>query len=190
MTGSLRPLVIMVLVITEVGLWQWRVILTGRGAKGLPTVLGIIGAILQITAIAQVVAYVQDPLTVAAYALGVGGGVLIGVTVGNRFTAEAVGVNVLTRQPELDSQLRARGWPVTSYEGRSENGVVHLLQIVVDPRARVALLADVTELAPQAFWTTENVQPGPGLGQPRLSGRPGRQVTPRRRLTAVTVGQH
>jgi uncharacterized protein YebE (UPF0316 family) len=187
MTGALRPLVIMVLVITEVGLWQWRVILTGRGAKGFPTVLGVVGAVLQITAIAQVVAYVRDPLTVAAYALGVGGGVLIGVIVGTRFTPEAVSVSVLTRQPRLDGQLQDRGWPVTSYEGHSATGTVHLLQIVVDPRSCGALLADVTELAPQAFWTTEKVQSGPSRPRPaeRFSTRP----TLHRRLTTVTVGQ-
>jgi uncharacterized protein YebE (UPF0316 family) len=191
MTGSARPLVIMVLVLTEVGLWQWRVILTGRGAKGLPTLLGIIGAVLQITAIAQVVAYVRDPLTVAAYALGVGGGVLIGVTVGNRFTAEAVRVNVVTRRPDLDGQLRARGWSVTSYEGHADAGTVHLLQTVVDARARGTLIADVTELAPQASWTTEKVQPGPGQAQLGgwLGGQLGGQATPRRALTAVSVGQ-
>ncbi len=69
MTGLVRPLLIMLLVLTEVGLWQWRVLLTGRGARALPAVLGMIGAVLQITAIAQVVAYVHDPLTVAV-ALG------------------------------------------------------------------------------------------------------------------------
>jgi uncharacterized protein YebE (UPF0316 family) len=166
---SVRPLVIMALVLTEVGLWQWRVILTGRGAKGLPSVLGSLGAVLQITAIAQVVTNVRDPLTVAAYAFGVGGGTLVGVIVATRFTTDAVGVNVLTSQSELDGQLRARGWPVTAYRGQTETGPVHLLKIVIDGRRRAALLGDVTQLAPFASWTTETLRPGPGRLQ--LAGR-------------------
>jgi|GEM_PF-2116240 uncharacterized protein YebE (UPF0316 family) len=169
MPDAARPLVILALVLTEVGLWQWRVLLTGRGARGVPALLGIVGAVLQITAIAQVVAYVRDPLTVAAYALGVGGGTLTGVIVAARFTTDAAGVDVLADDPRLERRLRARGWPVTSYQGRSGHGTVHLLRIVVDGRRRAALLDDVTRLAPRASWTVETVRPGPA--PPPLAGR-------------------
>jgi len=76
MSELLRRIVIMGLVFTEVSMWQWRVILTGRGRKGFPAVLGILGSLPQVTAIAQVVTNLEDPLTVGAYALGVGGGVM------------------------------------------------------------------------------------------------------------------
>ncbi|MBJ8348347.1 DUF5698 domain-containing protein [Antrihabitans sp. YC2-6] len=155
----LRPLVIMVLVLTEVALWQWRVILTSRGHKGVPATLGVLGSLLQVTAIAQVVTNLKDPLTVAAYAFGVGGGVLVGVFAGARFSTEAVEVKLVTTKPELGSALRLRGWPVIAYDGQGNSGAVQVLEIVVPGRRRAALLDDLEALAPGAFWTIEDLRP-------------------------------
>jgi hypothetical protein len=66
----LRPLLICGLVLTEVGLWQWRTVLALRGRRGAAPLLGAVGAVLQITAINQVVTAVADPLSVAGYAAG------------------------------------------------------------------------------------------------------------------------
>ncbi|MFN8193005.1 MAG: DUF5698 domain-containing protein [Nocardioidaceae bacterium] len=84
-TGTaLQALLTLALVLTEVALWQWRVLLTNKGARILPAVLGMAGAVLQVTAIAQVVTNTGDPVMVAAYAVGVGGGVFVGVVVAGR----------------------------------------------------------------------------------------------------------
>ena len=71
-----RPLMIAMLVLTEVGLWQWRMVIAARGSRSSAMLLGPLGAVLQITAISQVVTNVDDPLSVGAYAVGVGAGVL------------------------------------------------------------------------------------------------------------------
>jgi uncharacterized protein YebE (UPF0316 family) len=166
MPEVLRPVVIMALVLTEVSLWQWRVILTARGHKGLPAALGVLGSLLQVTAIAQVVTNLNDPLTVAAYAIGVGGGVLIGVLAGTRFSSEAVEVNVVTTETALGSQLRLRGWPVIAYDGQANTGAVQVLQIIVAGRRRTALVGDLEQLAPRAFWTIEDLRPSAEAGSP------------------------
>ena len=62
-----RPLLIAVLVLTEVGLWQWRMVLAARNQRPGAVLLGGLGAVLQITAITQVVTSVGDPLSVGAY---------------------------------------------------------------------------------------------------------------------------
>jgi uncharacterized protein YebE (UPF0316 family) len=155
------PLLIAGLVLTEVALWQWRIILTARGSRALPSVLGMLGAVLQITAVSQVVTNIHDPLTVAAYALGVGGGVLAGVVVGDRFTSDSLAVNVITTDVALDARLRGCGWPVTTQLGHSEAGAVRLLLIVVHGRQRSALVADLSRFAPDAFWTIEDLRTGP-----------------------------
>jgi hypothetical protein len=50
MYDVLRPLMIAVLVLTEVGLWQWRVLIAARGNRSGAVSLGAVGAVLQITA--------------------------------------------------------------------------------------------------------------------------------------------
>ena len=74
-----RPLMIIGLVVTEVGLWQWRMLIAARGRRAAATLLGALGATLQITAISQVVTNLDDPFSVAAYAGGVGLGVVLGL---------------------------------------------------------------------------------------------------------------
>jgi len=66
-----RPLLIAGLVVTEVAIWQWRMVIAHRGSRVSAMLLGIVGAVLQITAITQVVADVSDPAGVIAYAVGV-----------------------------------------------------------------------------------------------------------------------
>jgi hypothetical protein len=59
---ALRPLLIAGLVVTEVAIWQWRMIIAHRGSRVSAMLLGIVGAVLQITAITQVVADVSRDL--------------------------------------------------------------------------------------------------------------------------------
>ena len=54
-----RPLLIAGLVVTEVAIWQWRMVIAHRGSRVSAMLLGIIGAVLQITAITQVIADVS-----------------------------------------------------------------------------------------------------------------------------------
>src|SRR5664279_4568214 len=107
----LRPLLIAGLVIAEVGLWQWRMVITVRGNRASAMLLGALGAVLQITAISQVVTNLSDPLSVGAYAAGVGIGVLLGLLAGDRLTPGVVGVRIITTTPDVAGGLWARGWP-------------------------------------------------------------------------------
>ena len=61
----MESLVIMALVLIEVALWQWRVAITMRGRLLGGAVLGLIGAIVQVTAISRVVQDIGDVAKVA-----------------------------------------------------------------------------------------------------------------------------
>jgi uncharacterized protein YebE (UPF0316 family) len=153
-----RPLLIAGLVITEVGIWQWRMVIAHRGGRMRAMALGIIGAVLQITAITQVVAGVHDPLSIAAYAAGVGLGVLFGLIAGDRFTPGHIGVTIVTDRPELANALWGRGWPATAQPGHGECGPVTILYIAIDRREEPALHRDVQLVDPVAFWTAEDLR--------------------------------
>jgi len=155
---SLRPLLIAGLVVTEVGLWQWRMVITTRGNRASAMVLGAFGAALQITAISQVVTNLHDPLSVGAYAGGVGLGVLLGLVAGDRFTPGLVGVTIITTTYGVADELWARGWRVTVQTGHDENGPVTVLFVVISRRAEADLHRDVAQLAPEAFWSIEDLR--------------------------------
>ena len=116
-----RPLLIAGLVVTEVAIWQWRMVIAHRGSRVSAMLLGIVGAVLQITAITQVVADVSDPAGIIAYAVGVGFGVLLGLVAGERLTPGMIGVTIVTKVPHLTRSLWDRGWPVTAQSGRAVN---------------------------------------------------------------------
>ena len=144
-----RPLLIAGLVVTEVAIWQWRMVIAHRGSRVSAMLLGIIGAVLQITAITQVVADVSDPAGVIAYAVGVGFGVLLGLVAGERLTPGMIGVTIVTQAPHLARSLWDRGWPVTAQSGRAENGPVAILSVPVDRRDEARLHRDVQSIAPE-----------------------------------------
>ncbi len=84
MLTVVRALLIGMVVLFEAGLWQWRVALTGRGVKLAGAVLGTIGGGLQVTAISQVVTHLDEPITMLAYAIGVGAGIFAGCCLDER----------------------------------------------------------------------------------------------------------
>lgn len=153
-----RPLLIAGLVVTEVAIWQWRMVIAHRGSRVSAMLLGIIGAVLQITAITQVVADVSDPAGVIAYAVGVGFGVLLGLVAGERLTPGMIGVTIVTQAPHLARSLWDRGWPVTAQSGRAENGPVAILSVPVDRRDEARLHRDVQSIAPDAVCTARDLR--------------------------------
>jgi uncharacterized protein YebE (UPF0316 family) len=156
-----RALVIAGLVVTEVGLWQWRMVVAARGGRAAAMLLGTAGAVLQITAITQVVTHVQDPLSVSAYAGGVGLGILLGLVAGDRITPGSVGVTVITGVDSVAGELWSRGWPVTVSPGHGELGPVRVLYVIVSRRDEAQLHRDVVALDPSAFWSVEDVRSRP-----------------------------
>ena len=150
-----RPLLIAALVLTEVGLWQWRMIIAARGSRSSAMMLGTLGALLQITAITQVVTNVDDPLSVGAYAFGVGIGVLLGLIAGDRLTPGTIGVTVVTPNVDVVGGLWERGWPVTAHEAVGANGPVTVLFVRINRRHEARLHSDVAHLAPEAVWSTD-----------------------------------
>ena len=159
--GVLRPLLIATLVLTEVGLWQWRMVIAARGNRACAVLLGALGAVLQITAISQVVTNVTDPLSVGAYAVGVGTGVLLGLVAGDRLTPGTVGVTIITAVPGVGGGLWARGWPATVQVGHGEDGPVTVLFLAISRRHEVRLRRDLAQLAPEAFCTTGELRASP-----------------------------
>lgn len=153
-SSMIRPLMIAGLVLAEVGLWQWRMVIAYRGKRAIAVGLGAVGAILQITAISQVVAYVNDPLSVGAYAVGVGLGILVGLVVGDRFSPGAVDVTIVTTAPAVARRLWELGWPATVQAGEGQHGPVTVLNVAIDRRHEARLQRDIARVAPDASWSS------------------------------------
>jgi uncharacterized protein YebE (UPF0316 family) len=160
----MEALLIMAIVLVEVALWQWRVAITIRGRVTGGVVLGFVGAILQVTAISRVVQDMGDIARVAAYAAGVGLGVLLGCVIDRRVRTGHVSVRVFAPvDGHLVPALRGRGWPVTATDGEGHDGPVVVLFLAIDERRTPQLEDELRSLAPGACWTVERIAASRGL---------------------------
>jgi uncharacterized protein YebE (UPF0316 family) len=157
---ALRPVLIAALVMTEVGLWQWRMVVADRGRRGTVMLLGALGAVLQITAISQVVTNLGDPFSIAGYAGGVGLGVLLGLVAGDRFTPGRVGVSIVTDRPGVAAALWSLGWSLTRQAADGADGPLDVLTVAISRRQAARLRADVALLAPDAWWNSVDLGRG------------------------------
>lgn len=155
---TFRPLLIAVLVVTEVAIWQWRMVIAHRGRRATAMLLGFVGALLQITAITQVVAGVDDPLSIAAYAIGVACGVLFGLVAGERLTPGRLGVTIRTSLPGVSEALWRLGWDVIVQRGHGPDGPVMVLFVDIDRRAEAQLRRDTYGLDPDAGWAVKELR--------------------------------
>lgn len=160
----MEPILIMVLVLLEVALWQWRVAITMRGRLLGGVALGLVGAVIQVTVISSVVQDMSNVAKVAGYAAGVGAGVLLGCLIDRRVSSAEVVVRIFAPlDPALVPSLRAAGWPVAATEGVGHDGPIAVLYVAIDERKRPALETTVGHLAPGACWTVERVVSSRGL---------------------------
>jgi len=90
----MESFMIMMLVLFEVALWQWRVAITIRGNLLGGVLLGLVGAVVQVTAISWVVRDMGDVTKVAGYAVGVAIGVGVGGLIDRRLSTWDASVRV------------------------------------------------------------------------------------------------
>jgi uncharacterized protein YebE (UPF0316 family) len=160
----MESFMIMMLVLFEVALWQWRVAITIRGNLLGGVLLGLVGAVVQVTAISWVVRDMGDVTKVAGYAVGVAIGVGVGGLIDRHLSTWDASVRVFAPAgTALDSALRDRGWPVTATSARGHEGPVEMLYIAVDQRRTAELERVLRSLAPNASWTIERISSSRGL---------------------------
>lgn len=165
---SLRPLLIAALVVTEVAMWQWRMVIAHRGRRVAAMLLGFVGAALQITAISQVVADVHDVLSVTAYAGGVGCGVLFGIVAGERLTPGRLEVSLVSSAPSFAEAVWQRGWSAIAHAAHSSDGPVTTVHVEIDRRDATRLQHDARDIDPFAQWTAKEIrtEQGANMQQP------------------------
>ena len=166
------------LAILSVALWTVRVAFTAKGLRVAAAAAAAVEAIVFAAAFSRIAGHLDSPAPLAAYALGVGVGTLLGLAVHGRLTRSHVQVEVVTPEGSVDltRALHERGWPTTATTAEGITGRVVVASVTVDDQRLDDLLDDIGRLAPEAFWTVRAVraaQPSvlpPGLTQ--ITGAP------------------
>lgn len=160
MSALLEAAGLVVLATGSVALWTLRVALTATGRRLTAAVVAGIEAVSFAVAFGAVVAALNDPLRIGAYATGVALGTLLGIVTGDRLSNGQSLVTAVVDGSAVEGvgALREAGWPCTVTPASGVRGLVTILVVAVDDRRLSALQADLDRFVPGAFVTIENLR--------------------------------
>lgn len=155
------------LAMVGVALWTLRTIYVSRGDRARATWFGSVEAMLFVAVISHVITPL-NPARLIGYGIGVAAGTYAGSRLGNLIGGTgAIEVRTILQEgfEGVARDLMERGWPVTATQAFGVSGEVTVLVTVLERMHEARYLDDVTELAPHAFWTVEEIK---GFGASEL----------------------
>ncbi len=147
------PLVIAGLVILDQAIWTLRTQLVVRGRRRDASLLGVVNAVVYVSAVAQVLTNLDNPLNIAGYALGVGIGTYLGSAAESRLGIGYAEVRLIAADQgqELVAALRGLGWPATATTVAGLGGEATQVVVVVDRGQLPVLRNHIDSLGPDAI---------------------------------------
>ncbi len=157
---GILPLLIIVARVIDVSLGTIRIILVSRGMKLLAPALGFFEILVWLLAIRQVFQHLDNPVHMAAYALGFALGNYLGIVIENRLAMGKVVVRIVTARTAegLVGVLRGEGFSVTVVDAEGAQGPVHILFSVINRSQLPWMTGKIAEYNPKAFYTVEDVR--------------------------------
>ncbi len=148
------------LAMASVGLWTLRVATAARGRKLAGALIAAVEAIVFALTFSHLVTDLNSPDRLVGYALGVAAGTALGLMVNDRLAPGYTELQLVAsgHVPEIVEEFGARGWPVTWSTASGPSGPVTQVAMTVDDIAVASLIADVTVIAPDAFWTLRSLR--------------------------------
>jgi len=139
--------------IVYVSLFTIRIILVMKSRRILASVISMFEVFVYLMALNIVLSNIDEPLNLAAYCIGWGAGVWLGIKIEEWL---ALGYSILqivvdyesTRLPML---LREHGYGVTSWTAEGKDGPRLVMQVLTKRNREKSLMKLIQELAPKAF---------------------------------------
>lgn len=151
---------IFMLRVTDMSLDTLRVLFVMRGRKGSAWISGFFQSALFVVAISSVLANLDNPLNIVAYAAGFATGNVVGILIENRLAIGFTHLRIISpgRGELVAHSLREAGYAVTEMSGRGKDGTVNILSASVLRKNTPQVTQLVQEIDPEAFVTAEEVR--------------------------------
>ena len=155
------PTLIFTLRVIGIGIDTLRLLFMIRGRKWVVWVLGFSETALWVLVISQVLANLNNPWNMLAYAAGFATGNVVGMMVESRLALGHVEVRVVSmaRGKAVAEAIRALGHAATEYPGRGRDGTVEIVQSSVMRRDLNAVYREICSIDPQVFITAGEIRP-------------------------------
>lgn len=151
-------LLIFVLRTLDVGISTVRIVLLGRGKRGLAAGLGFVEAIVWVVAVARVLDGIDDPARMVAFAAGFAMGTYLGSLVEEWLAIGQALVRVVAPidSPSVAPELRELGFGATVFNGDGMDGEVRLTFCVVERKRLGEVNRLIHNVNPDAYVTVDN----------------------------------
>lgn len=138
-----------------------RVLMVMRGKRSFAWVLGFFQAVIFVLAISNVLANLDNPLSIIGYAAGFATGIVIGMMIEERLAIGHVHLRIVSPRfgQAIAERLRSEGYAVTEISGRGRDGTVTLLNASVLRRNVDKVRNIIGDIDPNAFITAEDLRP-------------------------------
>ena len=154
-------LIIFSLKLADTSLGTMRTLLVNRNKPIYAALVGLLESGIWIVAITQVAKAWNDPVLMAAFAVGFAAGIIFG-----SYIERMVGVgNIIVRvfcpsnSPSVAERLRENGHGVTVIDGEGKDGPVKVYLCIIQRRKLKSVLKMIEEINPKAYITTDLANP-------------------------------
>lgn len=150
-------LFIFTLRLIDVGMSTVRIVLLGRGRRGPATALGFIESLVWVIAITRVLAGLEDPARMVAFALGFAAGTYVGSLVEEWLALGDALIRVVApvATEPVAPLLRERGYGATVLNGDGMAGEVRVTFCVLPRRDISTVMKLINGANPEAFVTVD-----------------------------------
>ena len=161
MDAVFAALIIFSLKLADTSLGTMRTLLVNRNKPIYAALVGLLESGIWIVAITQVAKAWNDPVLMAAFAVGFAAGIIFG-----SYIERMVGVgNIIVRvfcpsnSPSVAEKLRENGHGVTVIDGQGKDGPVKVYLCIIKRRKLKSVLKMIQEINPNAYITTDLANP-------------------------------
>jgi uncharacterized protein YebE (UPF0316 family) len=138
-----------------------RMLFMLRGKKTLSWVVGFLVSLIYVVLLTSVLANLNNPLYIIAYAAGFATGGVVGMWIEERLAIGFANIQVVSprRGVVMAQKLRESGFAVTEIPARGKDGMVSMLSLSVRRKEVMSVEEIVNNCDEAAFITTEDVHP-------------------------------
>lgn len=133
-----------------------RFMLTIKGYRVLAPLLSMVEIVIYVLGLSMVMNSLDNPLNLAAYALGYGAGIAVGIKIEDWLALGYTMITVMTQDVDspMPNLLRDFGYGVSCYRDHGRDGERLVLEILLTRKAEHHLQNKVLEIYPKAFMVS------------------------------------
>lgn len=130
-----------------------RLMLTMKGYRVLAPLLSMVEIIIYVTGLSIVMSGLDNPLNLAAYAIGYGVGIALGIKIEDWLALGYTMVTVMTSDQDnrMPEKLWEEGYGVTITQAQGRNGSRMVLNVLATRKKERHLVSKILEIDEKAF---------------------------------------